>query len=458
MGDGFTIRRGDAEQAQPSRSATAAETLTHATRIVIREIAAGRSAAGLSTVRCECPLAFGAPRPFGALGVRSPAQSRRAQGGDLADAWLCQPTGLDVPGPCSTDGRAAPVRAGTIRVPPARTGRLEPVDDWRRDVRGRLSQWSAQTGHANSAARTTRETAGQRRDADTAHGAGCPAPDPVQVALLARISGLHVTAGSTPALHEVAPRSAGTARLACPSAPSRALPRRDVTGTLDHACLGIFGQWVALNGRVGVSDTCGRAERPRGGQKHHHGEPGAPGRSGTRDQSTDGGPAERATAPGLVRRTGEGLGHWRVRRVPPASRRYADPARRWDGWRCASRGDRQASDWRADASVAASQRNQRCAAGRRGLERDSGEHPRVHRGRTAGVPSSSLLQHLEVVTGARPAGPARKSPAWSNTTGRPGAAPLTVRSQDRRMMPVIFVRSVSVSLAGGRSECTGGRA
>ena len=63
-----------------------------------------------------------------------------------------------------------------------------------------------------------------------------------------------------------------------------------------------------------------------------------------------------------------------------------------------------------------SQRTRECdgrrASGRRGLERDPGVDPRFLGRWPTRIPSSSLLQHLEVVAGAGSTGTARRSPSW----------------------------------------------
>ena len=120
----------------------------------------------------------------------------------------------------------------------------------------------------------------------------------------------------------------------------------------------------------------------------------------------------------------------------------------------------EALDRRAVLAAPSGQCDGRRAAGRRGLERDPGFDPRILDRRPTRIPSSSLLQHLEVVAGAGSTGTAWRSPTWRTAAPWPrtGAAPLTVRALVRRMMPVIVARSVPVSMAVGRSERTGGQA
>src|SRR5687767_12537620 len=106
MGNGRTTRRASARQARRDRTAQAAS----APAPIARGGLAGSTAlspgvartdvgahhvgsAGLPTIRCEQPLAFGTPWLLGALGVRRPEQHRWTQGGDPAGVWLWQPTG-----------------------------------------------------------------------------------------------------------------------------------------------------------------------------------------------------------------------------------------------------------------------------------------------------------------------------------------------------------------------------
>src|SRR5688572_5100196 len=148
MGDGRTIRRGDAPWAQQGHTANArgAAGLPVADGLVGSPAPSPAAAhagdgAGLSastaspTIPGEPRLAFGVRRLLGALGVRSSEEARGARRGEQARVWLWQPTGGTLSSPCSMDGRAEPARAETNRVPPARDGRLVPPprDDWRGD-------------------------------------------------------------------------------------------------------------------------------------------------------------------------------------------------------------------------------------------------------------------------------------------------------------------------------------
>ena len=290
MGNGQTIGRGGARHAQQGQTANAAGVAVQAPRdglaprpspsplaARVTVDACPPASAGLPTTHGEQPLAFGARRLFGALGVRSSEQTRRAREGDQAGVWLWQPTGRTPSSPCSLDGRAEPARAGTNRVPPARDGRLAPPpDDWRGDDRGRHTRRRDAEADRHAAARCE---AGQRRRARRAHGAGRPSPDALQVAVFARIGGLLVAPGRAPAFPEVAPRAARPTRVIGWSMPAKIhrsddglpLPVVHATGTLPSWRPSDVGQRVVQNGRASVSDPSSRAGRSGSGQEHHHG-------------------------------------------------------------------------------------------------------------------------------------------------------------------------------------------
>ena len=481
MGNRWTFTRGDARQARTALATPVAGPAERARRDSHALTAVDvRVSTDLPTNRSELLLAFGTRLSIGALGVRSPGRLQRTQGGDLADVWLSQPTGragvmvaettIAPIAPCLTDGRAEPARAGRDCVPPAEAGRLEPPDDWRGDARGRNNRKPGAQADRNASARGE---AGRWRCARDADGPGRPSTDALQMAVLIGIGGVLITTGGAHALLEVAPRSSRTAwltarraaRVTAQSSHQRAdtpaLRVGDVTGTLPPGRSDDDGRRVVPDGRVSVSHTSSRAGRSDGSQEHHHGEPGSSRGSRAWHQPANCTTAERAAAARTVRHSREGLGGWRVRRVPSASRRHADAAGSRDDWRGATRGGCEALDRRAVQPAAPGQRDLCRAARRRRVERDPEQHSRVLRGRPARVPSSSLLQHLEVVAGAGPSGPtwsapSRRTAAWGWT--RTEAAPLTVRSLVRRMMPVIVARSIPVSMAVGWSERTGGDA
>jgi hypothetical protein len=480
MGDGRIIKREGVRRAASRLAVNAANDAVVASHsrlagFSVNEPGAARSVDGarapatadLPTTYCEQRLARSVWVPFGAAGVRNAARRRGGQEGDQAGVWLWQPTGGTRSRSCSTDERAEPARAGTTSVPPARDGRLIPSrhDDWRGDDRGRQTpRWGVQADRDASAPGAP----GERRSARRTDGAGRPSPDALQMAVFAGISRLLVAPGGAPALLEVAPRPARTTRVgARPRSASThrradltTLPAGQTTGTLPTWRPTDVGQRVVHHGRASVSDTSGRAGRSGSRQERDRREPGAPGGTESWDQLEDRAAAERAAPARAVRRSREGLDRWRLRRVPYASRRHADPTRPGDGRRHAARRGREASDRRAVQSAQAAQRDVRGATGCRGLERDSGLDSRIRRRWSPRVPSPSLLQHLEVVAGAGSTGTAWKSPTWRSTTPwtRTGAAPLTVRALVRRMMPVIVARSVPVSMAAGRLECMGGAA
>ena len=487
MGNGQTSRQGGAQQARPSQTAQAAEARSSAGRGRQAGLAANCSLSGhvgngvhvisavsFPTTQRELTLARGPLQLLGAQGVRNPGQRGADQGGVTAGVWLCQPTGGGNPGLCLTDGRAEPARTGTKRVPPVWAGRLVPRansrDDWRGDARGRNHRRS---GAQLDRSACTRGEAGTRQYASRADGARRPSLDTLQMAVLTRISGVQLASSGASALPEMAPRAAWAGRdllsssVSCSRCTSRtdrsasgfALPVLNVTSTLHASCSDDSERRVVHHGRVSVPHPFGRAGRLAANQEHHHGEPGTSGGPWPRDQSSDCAPTGRAAPVGAVRHTREGLADWRVRRVPHASRRHADHPGSWDTGRVASRRGCEALDERAVQSAEPCKCHLRRAAGRRAVERDPGQHPWLRGGWTRRVPSPSLLQHLEVVAGAGSRGPARsastrRSSAWWAETG---AAPLTVRTLVRRIMPVFDIRSVPVSMAVGRSERTGVR-
>ena len=301
MGDGQTGRRGDARQARPALTANAAAASALATRGGLGWARATCSDAAcstlsthpsvstdLSSIRGERVLAFGAPSPLGAQGVRNPGRDARTQRGEPAGAWLCQPAGGHVPIPCSTHGWVVPAQAGENCVPPACAGRLAPPDvsvrvrrgdDRGRDER-RMAASASHDARSPRAHRSVAQWSSPQRGASSrgvvtgrAHSAGRTAPDALQVALLARVGGLHVATGSTPAVPEVAVCSPEAGRGIERVMPRRvfalALPLCDITGTLEPVCpmvssldAGSGAGWrVVRNGRAGVSDTSGRAGR-----------------------------------------------------------------------------------------------------------------------------------------------------------------------------------------------------
>jgi hypothetical protein len=482
MGKRQTTRQDGAQQARPHQTAPAVSATASAMR--------GRQAegsvngvAGLLTNQREHTLACGPLQLLGAEGVRNPEQSVVGQEGVAAGVWLCQPTGEDVPGLCLTDGRAEPARSGADNVPPAKAGRLVPRTDWRGDARGRnhrrsgaqlacakLDSAKLDCAQFNRCASARRE-AGTRQHARCADGAGRPSLDALQMAVFTRISGVQFAASGSSALPEVAPCAAWASRDFLSNSRSSAtrssqaqvarvaLPVLDVTSTLQASRSDEFGRRVVHHGRVSVPHTFGRAGRPAVDQEHHYGEPDASRRPWPWDQFTNCAPAERVVAAGAVRHSREGLADWRLRRVPHASRRHADHPGSWDTWRSATRWGSEAPAERAVPSAWSCECDLRDSAGCRGLERDPRQHSWLRGGWTPGVSSPSLLQHLEVVAGAGSRSPARsastgRSSAWWAETG---AAPLTVRTLVRRIMPVFHARSVPVSVAVERSKSTGVR-
>ncbi len=279
MGDRWTSRRGDAQPVRPALAASAARVQATGGRGCLDGSARSRSGAArtsgcahpsasavLPTIQGEHPLAFGPSPALRAQGVRSPERSVSVQGGDPATVRLRQPTGGCVPAPCSLDGRARLAWAVQIQAPTAQAGRLAPPDVRRGDDRGwhdrRDHRWHdrqiAATADRNACAGSRHrddvdgESARQGFASRRAHRARRSAPDPLQVALLARVGRIHVTPGSASALPEVAARSETSNRLTFrplilgwsvldrlpPAQPQpvwptieTALPRHDVTGT-----------------------------------------------------------------------------------------------------------------------------------------------------------------------------------------------------------------------------------
>lgn len=474
MGIRQTTRQDGTQQARPSIAAQAVRATATAAHGRQAGLAAGRvpsahvgndagviSVAVLPTIQREHTLARGPLQLLGAQGVRNPGQQEQAQGGVAAGVWLSQPAGGGDPGLCLTDGRAEPARAGTKCVPPTWAGRLVPRDDWRGDARGRNHRRSDAQHDCCAHARCE---AGTRQYARRADGARCPSLDALQMAVLTRISGLQFAASGASALPEMAPRAAWASRDLLSSgahrADSIALPVPDVTSTLHASCSDDSGRRVVHHGRVSVPHTFRRAGRSAIDQEHHHGEPGASGGARPWDQSPDCAPTGRAAAAGAVRHAREGLVDWWVRRVPHASRRHADAPGSWDARRDATRWCSEALDERVVQSAHSCTCDLRGPARRRSLERDPRQHPWLRGRWTPGVSSPSLLQHLEVVAGAGSRSPARsastrRSSAWWRA--ETGAAPLTVRTLVRRIMPVFDARSVPVSVAVERSESTGVR-